>query len=184
MKRIMRDELQQMEEYGTKDYVDEHTGIGALHEHVQRPKVIAALLDHGCSINLRTREGKFTPLMLAVVSHVLSCLETTRILLERGALVDTVSTEGMCALDYAIERGEHGTTIRLLMRYGAKRHKPPFSLRRALTIDRTNEHLVYIPLKVLLVLCSPLVCPRLCPGRRWPLSSDMIRLLHDFLLKY
>ena len=78
----------------------------------QRHRGIAELLlDHGADINA----GRETPLYAAAKSGV---FETVRLLLERGAALDTDHQEGYLVLAIAAEKG-YEPIVRLLVEYGA-----------------------------------------------------------------
>ena len=78
------------------------------HNHItsaQLPlhKVLALLLDHGCSVHCEDKDGNF-PLHLAVKLKEYSALNCVKTLLEYGAHPDAVNYDGQTALDIAREK--------------------------------------------------------------------------------
>ena len=65
---------------------------------------VRVLLKAGANPNILPSEGGLTPLMIAVINR---CHNTAKLLLEHGADVQAVSSEGETALDIATSRGNH-----------------------------------------------------------------------------
>lgn len=89
----------------------------------QPPDLIARWIEQGADVNARVGPYGSTPLMKAASSE-LAGAATVQLLLERGAKVDTESSEGETALDWAIYRGDRAK-IAVLEKFGAKRGRGP-----------------------------------------------------------
>ena len=73
-------------------------------------KVLALLLDHGCSVHCEDKDGNF-PLHLAVKLKEDSALNCVKMLLEYGAHPDAVNYDGQTALDIARNSTDNSQSV-------------------------------------------------------------------------
>lgn len=123
-------------------------GKTPLHMAAESNQVAAAtfLLEHGADVNAKDpRNGGFTPLDFALSSY--HYIEMVRLLIERGANVNTASTQGITPLIEAAMRNQKDA-IALLLEKGAdpnaRDQKGASALIWALRMGRLDSAIVLI----------------------------------------
>lgn len=143
----------------------------SLHMNATRPQVIYVLMRLGADPNVRNGRQR-TPLMLAAEEWHGANVKAVNLLLDYGADPSLQDNEGRTVWDYALKGPDisEKIVVCLLKRVGIP----------------CTAHVIYaaeyiLPMVQIIILCAPVLYPRLLICSRVWLNRDLLRMLYSYL---